>query len=413
MEKPEEQKAERLLILCVDRDNDIGRKTGVKTPVIGKEENMESALKLIIADPEEADANAMFEALKVYDSLGKDETSHDSFEIATIAGSEVGGVAADRKLVSELANVLEGFRADGLILVTDGYADEDIIPLVQSRVPVTSVRRVVVKHSETIEETAEVFSRYLKTLIQDPRYSKIALGLPGILLIALGMLTLLRVVLVQFDVYVWAGIVGLVIVGSFLLGKGYGLDKKMSSLLSRAYRYSVSGLVAGFSLIAGILIVGIGFYRAGSYVSENFHIAITFPAEIGKLLELPPEIFGWLISKSLDMAVIGVCIVFIGRSIGYVLDRDSRFWRSSALVVVCAWSWTIFNEISRIIINPSLSPDKLIVSVIIEIVVIVASGLSAHFLGRKYQDEFKEKLEEGEEPAPESRDHNDKQTPAE
>jgi len=411
MEKPEEQKAERLLILCVDRDNDIGRKTGVKTPVIGKEENMESALKLIIADPEEADANAMFEALRVYDSLDKDETSHDSFEIATIAGSEVRGVAADRKLVSELANVLDRFRANGLILVTDGYADEDIIPLVQSRVPVTSVRRVVVKHSETIEETAEVFSRYLKTLIEDPRYSKIALGLPGILLIALGMLTLLRV-LVQFDVYMWAGIVGLVIVGSFLLGKGYGLDKKMSSLISRAYRYSVSGLVAGFSLIAGILIVGIGFYQAGSYVSENFHIAITFPAEIGKLLELPPEIFGWLISKSLDMAVIGVCIVFTGRSIGYLLDRDSRFWRSSALVVVCVWSWTIFSEISRIIINPSLSPDRLIVSVIIEIVVIVASGLSAHFLGKKYQDVFKEKLEEGEELAPESRDHNERQTPA-
>lgn len=410
MEEPEKQKAERLLILCVDRDNDIGRKTGVRTPIIGKEENMNSALKLIIADPEEADANAMFEAVRVYDNLGKDETSHDSYEIATIAGSEVGGVTADRKLVSELSDVLERFHADGLILVTDGYADEGIMPLVQSRVPVTSVRRVVVKHSESIEETAEVFSRYLRMLMEDPRYSRIALGLPGILLISLGILAFLNVY-VQFDVYTWTGIVGLIIVGSFLLGKGYELDKKFSSFLSRVYRYSVSGLVAGFSLIAGILLIGIGFYQAGSYVSENFDISLTFPVEIGKLLELPAEIIGWLITKSLDIVIIGVCIVFLGRSIGYLLERDSRFWRTSALVAISAWSWTIFSEISQIIIDPSLSPDKLIASVIVGIIVIVASGLSAHFLGKRYQEMFKERLEEEEEEAaPESGDLNEGQS---
>ena len=409
MEEPEKQKAERLLILCVDRDNDIGRKTGVRTPIIGKEENMDSALKLVIADPEEADANAMFEAVRVYDNLGKDETSHDSYEIATIAGSEVGGITADRKLVSELSDVLERFQADGLILVTDGYSDEDIIPLVQSRVPVTSVRRVVVKHSESIEETAEVFSRYLRMLMEDPRYSRIALGLPGILLISLGILALLNVY-VQFDVYTWTGIVGLIIVGSFLLGKGYELDKKFSSFLSRAYRYSVSGLVAGFSLIAGILLIGIGFYQAGSYISENFDIALAFPVEIGKLLELPAEIIGWLITKSLDMVIIGVCIVFLGRSIGYLLERDSRFWRTSALVAICAWSWTILSEISRIVIDPSVSPDTLIVSVIVGIIVIVASGLSAHFLGKRYQEMFKERLEEEEEAAPESGDLNEGQS---
>ena len=409
MEEPEKQKAERLLILCVDRDNDIGRKTGVRTPIIGKEENMDSALRLIIADPEEADANAMFEAVRVYDSLGKDETSHDSYEIATIAGSEVGGVTADRKLVSELSDVLERFHADGLILVTDGYADEDIMPLVQSRVPVTSVRRVVVKHSESIEETAEVFSRYLRMLMEDPRYSRIALGLPGILLISLGILAFLNVY-VQFDVYTWTGIVGLIIVGSFLLGKGYELDKKFSSFLSRVYQYSVSGLVAGFSLIAGILLIGIGFYQAGSYISENFDITFTFPVEIGKLLELPAEIIGRLITKSLDTVVIGVCIVFLGRSIGYLLERDSKFWRTSALVAVCAWSWTIFSEISQIIIDPSISPDKLIASVIVGIIVIVASGLSAHFLGKRYQEMFKERLEEEEEAVPESGDLNEKQS---
>jgi len=410
MKKSDEQQPERLLILCVDRDNDIGRKAGVRTPIIGKKENMDSALKLIIADPEEADANAMFEAVRIYENLRKEETSREQVQIATIAGSELGGVAADRKLVSELAEVLEKFQADSLILVTDGFADEDIIPLVQSRLPVTSVRRVVVKHSESIEETAAVFSRYLKMLLEDPRYSKIALGLPGILLIALGILSFLAV-FIQFDIYMWTWIVGLIIMGTYLFGKGYGLDRKISAFFSQVYHYSVSGLVAGFSSVTGFLLIVVGFYQAGSYISENYGIGIRFPVEIGKLLELLPQIVGWLIYRSLTMVTIGVCIIFLGRSIGYLLDRDSRFWRTSALVVIFAWSWTIFNEISRIIINPSLPPDRLVASIITGIIVIVASGLSTHLLGKKYRKMFKEKLKEEEEPTKETGDLNvDKNT---
>jgi putative membrane protein len=392
MQKPDKQETERLLILCVDRDNDIGRRAGVRTPILGKEANMKSALKLVLADPEEADANAMFEAIRIYDDLGKDKTTHDLYQIATIAGSELGGVTADRKLVSELTDILERFQADGLILVTDGFADEDILPLIQSRVPVTSVRRVVVKHSESIEETAAVFTRYLRMLIEDPNYSKIALGLPGLLLIALGTLVLVHV-LTQFeDFYTWTAIVGLIIIGSYLLGRGYRLDRKISSLVSRASHASVSELVTGFSLITGLLLIGIGFFQAGSYISSEYGIVIQFPIEIGKLLELLPQIIGWLISKSLNLVVVGVCVVFIGRSVGYILDRNSRFWRTSALVIICAWSWVIFNELSKIIIEPATTPDELVVYIIIGIILIVASGFSTRFLGKRFQETFKEKL---------------------
>ncbi|MCW4020333.1 MAG: DUF373 family protein [Candidatus Bathyarchaeota archaeon] len=411
MKKPDEEKTERLLILCVDRDNDIGRKAGVRTPVVGKEENMDSALRLILADPEEADANSMFEAIRILDDLGKDGTSRDLYEIATIAGSELGGLAADRKLVSELNDVLERFQAESLILVTDGFSDEDIIPLVQSRVPVTSVRRVVVKHSDSIEETAAVFSRYLRMIIEDPKYSKIALGLPGALLISCGVLVFLGV-FIQFDIYRWTAIVGLIIMGSYLLGKGYGFDRRISNFFSRPYHYSVSELVTSFSMITGFLLIGIGFYQAWSYISLNYGISFQLPIEINQLLELLPQIIGWLISKSLTMVIIGICILFSGKAIGYLLDRNSRFWRTSALVAICAWSWMIFNEISQIILNPSLPPDSLVVSILVGILVIVASGLSAHLLGKRYQTLLKEKPEE-EELAEESVDLDEEQGAAE
>ncbi|RJS87943.1 DUF373 family protein [Candidatus Bathyarchaeota archaeon] len=403
MRKNDEQEAERLLVLCVDRDDDIGRKTGIKTPIIGKEENLKSALKLILADPEEADANAMFEAIRVYETLKKDKKSHDQYEIATIAGSELGGITADRKLVSELGEILKKFPADSLILVTDGFSDEDIMPLVQTRVPVTSVRRVIVKHSESIEETAALFSRYWRMLFEDPRYSRIALGLPGILLISLGMLVLLQV-FIKFDIYTWTAIVGLIILGCYLVGKGYGLDRKISAFLSRSYRYSISDLVVGFSLTFGFILVGIGFYQAWSFIAVEFKISFQIPVDIDKLITMLPLIIGWLINKSMTLAVIGICTIFLGKSVAYLLDRDSKFWRTSALVVVLAWSWTILNEISQIIINPSLPPDSLVMSIITGIIIIVASGLTTHFLSRKYRDFFQEKEKETQKETQESGD---------
>ena len=183
-------KEERLLILCVDRDGDIGNLTTVKTPTVSRKENLEAAVSLALADPEEADANAMFEAVRVYDQLKRQGQPHENFEIATISGSQLLGVDADRKLVRELNNVLEKFRANSVILVSDGYSDEAVLPLIESRVPVSSVRRIVIKHSKGIEETAALFTRYLKVLTKDPRYARIALGIPGLLLLILGVFSI-------------------------------------------------------------------------------------------------------------------------------------------------------------------------------------------------------------------------------
>jgi len=48
------------LVIAVDRDDDLGRKTGIQSPVIGRRANIEAAVKLALADPEESDVNTMF-----------------------------------------------------------------------------------------------------------------------------------------------------------------------------------------------------------------------------------------------------------------------------------------------------------------------------------------------------------------
>jgi len=384
---------ERILIVCVDRDNDIGRKAGVKTPIIGKKENIDAALKLLLADPEEADANAMFEAVRICESLERSESGSISCQVVTIAGSELGGLAADRKLISELNEALKDFKPSSLILVTDGFSDEDILPLIQSRVPVSSVRRVIVKHSETIEETAALFSKYLKKIIEDPRYSRIFLGLPGVLLIMFGILSFLAI-FIQYDIGRWAWIIGLIIVGSYLLGKGYGLDKKVVSAFLRIS--SPSGLINGSSLVFGILLIAVGLYQAFSQISSNPNILPNPPpSDPNAWLSILPKILGLVISASIVIVVIGISIILFGRALGYLLEHDNRFWRTIIFISVCIWSWKIFNEVAEVLIEPSLPLNDLIASIIFGIVIVAALIPIIHILSKRYRDFFKEGVKAG------------------
>src|SRR3989337_3719025 len=214
----EQQTQKRILILCVDRDGDWEAKAGIKTPLLGRTANVDAACSLALRDPEEPDANAMFEAVRLNDRLLSEKKPEETFEIATISGLERGGVSADRKVAAELDAIMQDFNATEVILVTDGYSDEAVLPLVQSRVPVSSVRRIVIKHSESIEETAALFSKYMRLLMDNPRYSRVALGLPGILLVVLVILTYFGYV----NYYLWSI---LFIVGGFMLIKGFQIDR--------------------------------------------------------------------------------------------------------------------------------------------------------------------------------------------
>jgi len=375
---------ERILILCVDRDNDIGKKANVKTPIVGRNQNMDAALKLILTDPEEADANAMFEAIRIYDGLSR--KSNEVYQVATIAGSEMGGVEADRKLVSELKGVLKSFPAEGIILVTDGFSDEDILPLVQSRVPVTSVRRVVVKHSESIEETAAVFSKYFRMLIEDPRYSKMALGLPGLLLIVLAALWFIGV-FIPYDISTWAWIAALFIVGSYLLTRGYRLDEKVINFYRWFTKaYYIPELITRFSLGMGFILVGISLYQAWTYVAGR--IPYPWPTDMSSWLVLLPFILGNMISRSLTLITIGVGTSIFGNLIRYLMERDPRFWRTTTMLVTCAWMWVIFNQVSLILLYPEVPPYWLVASIIAGIVVVVAFDFSTHRLSKRYKEFF-------------------------
>ncbi len=211
----------RTLILNVDRDNDIGRKAQIETPLIGREALLNAANKLLLADPEEADGNAIFAAIKIYDTLKIDD--EEEKEVALIAGDERGGPEADRRLIVELNEVLKRYPADNIILVTDGFSDEEIIPVLASRIPITSIHRVVVKHSKSVEETYALLGKYLKMIWTQTPYKFYFLAVPGVIIAIIGILSLLHLTEIAFSFT-------LLILGFAMMIKGFGIDEYISNL---------------------------------------------------------------------------------------------------------------------------------------------------------------------------------------
>lgn len=380
MPKSAKKKLGRILVLCVDRDNDLGMKAGIKAPVLGRKENIRAAATLALRDPEEPDANAMFEAVRIYDNLKKEaKEQEEEYEVATIAGSDLGGVGADRQLVAELTEVLSGFPATDVILVTDGYTDEAVLPLIESRVPVTSVRRIVMRHSKSIEETAALFTRYLKILTANPRYSRILLGLPGILLIILGVLAVLHWL-------EYAGIAFLIVFGAFLFVRGFRLDKATLNLYKWVREYSpppYTVQIAGFSAVAGVLLFLVGGYLGGTAVADALSTI-----DSSQWFASLPRLTGEFLSRSILLIVIGICVILSGRAIRLFFERDLRLWRTIVIVITFAWSYTMFYEASQILINPEFSYAGLIVAIIIGIPLIVAAVFTVFMLRRRYASFF-------------------------
>jgi putative membrane protein len=388
-EKKAEEIEKHILILCVDRDGDLQAKAEIITPLVGRDSNLTSAVSLALHDPEEPDANAMFEAVRLYDRLQKEKEPNEIIEVATISGLQRGGVAADRKLVSELNNLLKKFSANEVILVSDGYSDEAILPLVESRVPVSSVRRIVIKHSESIEETAALFSRYIKLIWETPRYARLALGIPGLLLFLFGVFYI-------FEVLNYYYIAIIFVFGGVLLFKGFGVDRGVRNSFKWIREYSPPPLpvqISNYAIIAGILCVAVSIYLGVSNASIN--ATQPLPTDLPGWISELPKLTGFFIKGLMDLMVVGISIILFGRSLRLYFERNPRLLRNVALVVSVAWSRFILDATANILISPAINISEkvfsdLIFAIIVGILIGIASILLILIISRSKKGFFKE-----------------------
>ena len=284
------------MVLCIDRDDDIGSKGGIKTPVIGRENCINAGVNLAVMDPEEADANAIFAAVRTYEELvAKGYRS----EVALLSGTYKGGVEADEKIAYQLQDVLQRFKADGVVIVSDGGEDELVLPIIQNIIPIVSVQRVIIKHSRSVEYSYAILARYLKTLVFDPRYSRFFLGVPGALLIAAALAFFL-------DLGRFAAPVIASILGAALIIRGFDIDKAIKNITKVT---SPTSYIRIFSLAAGILIIL-------ASIQSGYNDAIRFIDDVSDIMRI--ETFGHFANGMITLLWLGIGTIFGGRLLSRV-----------------------------------------------------------------------------------------------
>ncbi|HDD66612.1 MAG: hypothetical protein DRN64_00460 [Thaumarchaeota archaeon] len=381
----------KLLILVVDRDDDVGRKTGLSTPIVGFEENLKAAQSLLLADPEEADANAIFGALKIYRELA--EKLGDSVEVATVAGEENEGLEADMKIMRELDEVLERFKADGCILVSDGVTDQFVTPILSSRLPILSVRRVVVRHSESVEQTWLVLGRYLKLALTEPRYSRIFLGIPGILMAIIGVLYIVNVASIPFV---------LSAIGIYFILRGFGIDQRLASGFRstlRLFRMPAYTQLRAYASFATLILLLIGFYTG--YIStlkaveEMYPEAPEFSTHVLWWLDKFPFLAGTYISSSIDLISIAIFVAVLANMVYYLFTRNPSFWLMIRGSILLLWLWALLKRTGIILTtgasggfeNPQIF--LLIITAILGMVAMTVTILVTRILRRAYSGYFR------------------------
>lgn len=344
-----EKRQEKLLILVVDRDNDIGKKTGIKTPIIGKENNLEAAKSLALADPEESDANAMFGALKLYEELVS-KYGKENVEVATIAGSEESGYWSDEKIRRELDEVLKTFPSSACIFVSDGITDQFVSPIISSKLPIVSVKRVIVKQSESVEHTWLLLGRYIKMAIFDTRYSKIFLGIPGLLLTFTGILYTLGLMNIP---------ILLLIIGIALFIKGFGIDNSIATrfrMLSKFISSHPLVQLRTFSIISSLIILFIGIYSgyisASSTLPKNAQLP-SISEDFYYWLGMLPMLTGQFILGGIDLIFVSLLLVVLTYSIYYIILKNIKFWRTVQATVTLIWLWALLKRVGMVLSDTS------------------------------------------------------------
>ena len=323
----------KLLVICVDRDNDVGEKAGIVTPVIGRDACIEAAQRLALEDPEDADSNSIFAAIKTYEDL---ISKGYQAEVITIAGVKNRGVQADEKILEETKKALEKFSANGAVIVSDGEDDESVIPVIQNVLPVISVQRVVMKVSRSVEYSYAVFGKYLKMIAYDSKYSKFFLGVPGILLLIGGVATV-----VGYTAEITAVLIS-ILGGAFLI-RAFDIDRAWSNWA----KPTPMGFIRIFTMVTGILLmlssVPAGINSVDQKILESE----------GELLSIFSNkiIIGQFVSGALPILWIGLGAIFAGillsNWIGGVPRQISDILR---IVVLVALYPTVF-QFTNIMIN--------------------------------------------------------------
>jgi putative membrane protein len=362
----------RVLVVCIDRDDDLGKNGGVETPVFGRDQCINAGTRLAIEDPEDADSNAIFGAVKIYEEL---VTKGYETEVAVITGTYNRGIEADEKISSELIQVLSKFKAEGIVIVSDGEDDETVIPLIQAMVPVISIQRIIMRHSRSVEYSYAVFGKYVKMLVYDPRYSKFFLGVPGALLISSGFATI-------FGFTREALAIVLSVLGVAFVMRAFDIDKSISSL----NRTTPSTFIRIFSTFAGIMIILVGISNG---ISDIPYGAIQKGASISEIIT-NRAVVGGFVNGAITLIWIGLGTIFGGIFLSNWFKGSIRIFSDIIRLVILGTIYIPAIQFTSVLTEKT-NPFNLISSLLIGLAVtlVATTFLFQYFRNKKGGEQLK------------------------
>ncbi|MFW6436749.1 MAG: DUF373 family protein [Halococcoides sp.] len=227
------------LVVYIDRTGALT--TSRETPVVGRSIVETLLLEAGLVDPEDSRVNCLLEVLRVGEEIAAD--GGDPL-LAVLSGIDE-QAGTDRAVAEQLDRLLEIHGPDSAIVVVDSAEDERLIPVVESRLPIDAVDRVVVRQARDIESTYYL----LKQFLADEELRRTVL-------VPLGAAMVVFPVLMMVFRQVWTALGAIAgVVGAFLLYKGLNLDDQVTRL-SAAFREALyAGQVA---LVTYVVAGGLG-----------------------------------------------------------------------------------------------------------------------------------------------------------
>jgi len=273
------------LVVCIDRDSPVAD----DCPVVGSDAVERLIVETGILDPEDSRINCLLEGLRVTDDL---EADGDDAVLAVVGG---GGdtVGTDRGIAGQVEDLVSAHDPDSAVVVVDSADDERLVPIIESRVRVDAVDRVVVRQARDIESTYYL----LKQFLADEELRKTVLVPVGIAMLAFPIL-----LIVAESTTIAVGAIAAAL-GVFLIYKGLGVDSYLSRLPGQIREalysgqvslvtYVVAGGLSVVGIFAGVLVISpVGgtslFILANQFLFESvpWLTAAALAASLGRLLD--------------------------------------------------------------------------------------------------------------------------------
>jgi putative membrane protein len=379
------QTKSKMLIICVDRDNDVGLKTGISTPVVGKEACLDAATKLALADPEEADANTIFAAVKEYDEL---QSKGQECEVVAVGGLFERGVLGDKKIRGEVARILKEYPASEAVIVSDGVEGEELTPVISTLVPVVSIKKVVIKHSKSVEESYQVLGRYLRMIVFDPRYAKYYLGLPGLILIGVAIAYLIN----PSD----GPLIVVALIGIIFAIRGFNVDKEIESVkdLSATGYIKLFVVITSVLIVIGGIILGIIPFFQPTTAQYALTLAKNYVPFAGGSIPNIPKMFGYFIQNSQPAVWGGLAVYVVGAIFFNFFSPGKRhITRNAVALIVLGLLYIPVYYIGQVLVVPNtLSVKTFVVYALFALaaIFVLAAYIYSRFSRRRTQAELDE-----------------------